>query len=66
MKYFEKYNEHVGSGQNLTLYHGSFSKFDKFDSDKLKKGGSQTTYGVGLYATDNYDYAKSYGSGESY
>lgn len=49
----------------LTLYHGSFSKFDTFDMTKVKKGGGQTTYGVGIYATDNIGYAKSYVSGEN-
>ena len=57
MKYFIKYNEH--NSTSLTLYHGSFSKFDKFDMSKMRKGGAQTTYGVGVYATDDINYAKS-------
>ena len=59
IKLFEDYN------QGLTLYHGSFYKFDRFDFSKLSKQGSQNTYGVGVYLTDNIDYAKSYISGEN-
>lgn len=63
MKYFVKYNEHIES--NITLYHGGFSKFDNFDITKLRKGGSQTTYGYGIYMTDSKGYAKSYITGEN-
>lgn len=65
MKHLTKYNKFFESNSSLTLYHGSFSKFDKFDISKIRKSGSQTTYGVGIYATDNIDYAKSYISGEN-
>lgn len=63
MKYFVKYNEHIES--NITLYHGGFTKFDNFDITKLRKGGSQTTYGYGIYMTDSKGYAESYITGEN-
>lgn len=63
MKYFIKYNEHIN--KDITLYHGSYTKFDRFDSNKIRKTSGQTTYGVGIYATDNVKYAESYINGEN-
>jgi hypothetical protein len=65
MKHLTKYNKFFENNSPLTLYHGSFSKFNRFDISKIRKSGSQTTYGVGIYATDNINYAKSYISGEN-
>lgn len=63
IKNWKGFNEYLSN--NLLLYHGSFNNFETFDASKINKSGAQTTYGVGIYATDNIDYAKSYITGEN-
>lgn len=45
---------------NIKLYHGSNSKFDKFDSAKYGTGEGADLYGKGAYLTDNKDLADFY------
>lgn len=44
----------------LNLYHGTNSDFDKFDFAYLSSGWGQQAYGYGFYLTTSYDAAKDY------
>jgi hypothetical protein len=44
----------------IKAYHGSPSKFDKFDISKVGSGAGAQSYGHGLYFAGNEDVAKSY------
>ena len=44
----------------LNLYHGTNSDFDKFDFAYLSSGWGQQAYGYGFYLTTSYDAAKEY------
>lgn len=52
-----------GTMQTVRLYHGSFAKFDQFDSDagKALKGGGSDMYGGGFYFTADKNQARLYG-----
>lgn len=53
MKYLKLYEE-------IKVYHGSNSKFDKFDKNKMNKNIGQATYGWGFYFTDTQEIANIY------
>lgn len=42
------------------VYHGSKTKFEKFDKNKLSTGEGSDLFGKGFYLTDNKDLAKFY------
>ena len=52
-----------GKLKHITLYHGSFSDFDKFDFDKGKEGksGGADMFGEGFYFTDDLEKARMFG-----
>ena len=49
-----------GKLKHITLYHGSFSDFDKFDYSKKEKVGMDQ-YGQGFYFTDSVEKARMFG-----
>ena len=65
MKKYEKYIDHLLENQNskkLTLYHGTNNNFNKFDLKFFNTGAFDGGWlGVGIYLTNDYNYAKSYG-----
>lgn len=52
-----------GSLKHITLYHGSFQDFDRFDYAKGKaaKGGGMDQYGKGFYFTSDPSQARLFG-----
>lgn len=47
--------------ENVVLYHGSNTKFNEFDDNKISTGDSSELFGKGYYLTDNIEIAKFYG-----
>lgn len=52
----------MGGIKDITAYHGSPHKFDKFSLDKIGTGEGAQVYGHGLYFADSPDVARSYQS----
>lgn len=50
----------MGGIKDITAYHGSPHKFDKFSLDKIGTGEGAQVYGHGLYFADSPDVAKDY------
>ena len=59
IKLFEQYNKK--QLETVILYHGSKSKFDEFDDDKISTGSGGDLFGKGYYFTDNIEIAQYYG-----
>ena len=58
---FESINENKDIN-NLTLYHGTNNKFNNFDLKFFNSGsGDGGWLGYGIYLTNDYEYAESYG-----
>jgi hypothetical protein len=49
-----------GSRSQLTAYHGSPHRIDKFSSEKIGTGEGNQSYGYGLYFAESPDVAKTY------
>jgi hypothetical protein len=49
-----------GSRSQLTAYHGSPHRIDKFSSEKIGTGEGNQTFGYGLYFAESPDVAKTY------
>ena len=74
IKLFEQYNDGLSEwfgeskvvdseGNPLLVYHGSKSKFNTYDKDKISTGGSEgiLQYGHGFYFSNRKDIAVQYG-----
>lgn len=58
---FEEISRHTGN-QKLTLYHGTKSNFNQFDLRFFNQGSFDGGWlGYGVYLTNDYNYAESYG-----
>lgn len=57
-----KYSLTNGGIQRITLYHGTKNKFDSFDLKFFNQGSFDGGWlGYGVYLTNDYNYAESYG-----